>query len=69
MFSVCVFVCVLGYEIYGANHVPDESPALLIIYHRTIPMDFYFLKSIYYIEKHRHIHAVTDNILFRVPGE
>ena len=49
--------------------MPDEGPALLILYHGTIPVDFYILKARYNIEKQRNVHSVTDNILFRIPGE
>ncbi|CAC5367261.1 Transmembrane protein 68 [Mytilus coruscus] len=57
-----------GYEIEGLDKIPKEGPALLIYYHGTIPIDFYYIIARCMLEKNRHIRAVGDNFLFHIPG-
>jgi hypothetical protein len=53
-----------GYDIDGLDKLPDKGPALLIYYHGTIPIDFYYIIARCLLEKDRHIRAVGDNFLF-----
>ena len=66
--NVYVLYCA-GHEIHGFHHIPEEGPALLIFYHGTVPIDFYYVMAKTLIEKQRQIHAVGDNFLFNIPGE
>ena len=60
---------VLGHEMHGLEHIPEKGPALLIFYHGTVPIDYYYVMATFFIEKQRQIHAVGDNFLFNVPGK
>ncbi|OWF44773.1 transmembrane protein 68-like [Mizuhopecten yessoensis] len=57
-----------GYEIVGFDKIPREGPALLIYYHGTIPIDFYYVIAKTLLDKNRHIRAVGDRFLFHIPG-
>ncbi|KAK3090668.1 hypothetical protein FSP39_013564 [Pinctada imbricata] len=57
-----------GFEIDGIERIPSEGPALLIYYHGTLPVDFYYIVAKCLIEKNRHIRAVGDRFLFHIPG-
>ena len=59
---------IVGYEIVNLDRIPDRGPAMLIYYHGTIPIDFYYVMAKCLLEKQRQIHAVGDNFLFSVPG-
>lgn len=64
-----IFFHYIGYEIVGFENIPREGPALLIYYHGTIPIDFYYVMAKTLLEKNRHIRAVGDRFLFHIPGE
>lgn len=57
-----------GYEIEGLDNIPSEGPALVVFYHGSMPVDWYYLlaKSILY--KKRLICAVGDRFLFKLPA-
>lgn len=59
----------LGFEIENLQKIPDRGPALIVYYHGTIPVDFYYLAARCLLEKKRHIRAVGDNFLFHIPGK
>lgn len=57
-----------GFEIEGLEKIPDKGAALIVYYHGTLPIDFYYLAARCLLEKKRHIRAVGDNFLFHIPG-
>ena len=57
-----------GYEVIGLEKIPETGPALLVYYHGALPLDYYYLVAKMVLLKHRVIHSVVDNILFRIPG-
>nr|XP_022314363.1 transmembrane protein 68-like isoform X2 [Crassostrea virginica] len=57
-----------GFEIDGLEKIPDAGAALIVYYHGTLPIDFYYLAARCLLEKKRHIRAVGDNFLFHIPG-
>lgn len=57
-----------GYEIEGIHRIPDNTPALFVIYHGAIPIDLYYLLARVYLLKNRLIHTVADRFLFKIPG-
>ena len=62
-------MCLLGFELDGLEHLPDNGPALIIYYHAVIPIDIYYIMARCLLEKGRMIHAVGDKFLFKIPGE
>lgn len=60
-----------GYEIEGAEHIPDSSGAIFVTYHAPMPIDgLYFMAEYYrrhFERRGRHFYAAGDRILFRVP--
>ena len=62
-------MCLLGFEIDGLDHLPDNGPAMIIYYHGVIPIDIYYIIATCLLEKGRVIHAVGDKFLFWIPGE
>lgn len=59
----------IGFEIDGLDKIPDKGAALIVYYHGTLPIDFYYLAARCLLEKKRHIRAVGDNFLFHIPGQ
>lgn len=59
---------IIGFEIDGLEKIPDKGAALIVYYHGTLPIDFYYLAARCLLEKKRHIRAVGDNFLFHIPG-
>ncbi|KAL3869897.1 hypothetical protein ACJMK2_042523 [Sinanodonta woodiana] len=57
-----------GYELIGLEKLPQHGPGLIIYYHGTLPVDFYYLTALCLIKKNRHIRAVGDKFLFSIPG-
>ncbi|KAK3579115.1 hypothetical protein CHS0354_022135 [Potamilus streckersoni] len=57
-----------GYELIGLEKLPNQGPGLIIYYHGTLPVDFYYLTASCLIKKNRHIRAVGDKFLFSIPG-
>ena len=57
-----------GYEVVGLEKIPETGPALIVYYHGALPLDYYYLVAKMVLLKHRVIHSVVDNILFRIPG-
>ncbi|XP_067137191.1 DGAT1/2-independent enzyme synthesizing storage lipids-like [Centruroides vittatus] len=57
-----------GYEVVGIDNIPSQGPALIIFYHGTIPVDWYFLFAAHVCIKKRLIQAVGDKFLFKIPG-
>lgn len=62
-------ILVIGFEIEGLEKIPDKGAALIVYYHGTLPIDFYYLAARCLLEKKRHIRAVGDNFLFHIPGQ
>lgn len=62
-------ILVIGFEIDGLEKIPDKGAALIVYYHGTLPIDFYYLAARCLLEKKRHIRAVGDNFLFHIPGQ
>ncbi|XP_017774232.1 PREDICTED: transmembrane protein 68 isoform X2 [Nicrophorus vespilloides] len=57
-----------GYEIDGIENIPTDSPALIVYYHGSIPVDMYYFIAKVYLTRNRLIHTVADNFLFKIPG-
>jgi hypothetical protein len=48
--------------------IPDEGAAIIVYYHGVIPIDLYYTISKALLVKGRHIHAIGDKFLFKIPG-
>ncbi|XP_065168977.1 DGAT1/2-independent enzyme synthesizing storage lipids [Atheta coriaria] len=57
-----------GYEVNGLDNIPKDTPALLVYYHGSIPIDAYYLCAKTYLYHNRLIRTVADKFLFKVPG-
>ncbi|XP_005111889.1 transmembrane protein 68 [Aplysia californica] len=57
-----------GYEVEGLENIPASGPALIIYYHGTLPVDFYYVMATLEMERGQQIHIVGDRFLFHVPG-
>ncbi|KAL1115219.1 hypothetical protein AAG570_007250 [Ranatra chinensis] len=57
-----------GYELQGADNIPDDSAALVVYYHGAIPVDLYYFMSRLYLTRNRLVHTVADRFLFSIPG-
>lgn len=57
-----------GYQVEGLDNIPDEGPALIVYYHGSLPLDYYYLLAKCILYKHRLIQAVGDRFLFSIPG-
>ena len=53
----------------GLDKIPDKGPALIIYYHGALPIDVYYLVAKAKLYKNRHIMAVGDRFLFKIPGD
>ena len=64
-----IFVIHVGYYIDGLENIPTEGAAVLIYYHGTIPLDFYYIMAKVLIYKNRVMQLVGDRFLFGLPGK
>lgn len=64
-----MYMYISGYEIEGLSKLPEKGAGLIVYYHGTIPIDFYYIVAKCILERDRHIRAVGDNFLFNIPGE
>ena len=62
-------ICTTGYDIVGLENIPREGAAVLIYYHGTIPLDFYYIMAKVLLFKNRVMQLVGDRFLFGIPGE
>jgi len=71
--SVCTFISLLAkywhaHEVIGLENVPDRGPALLVMYHGTLPLDVYYLLAKLQLLKRRRLKIIVDHFLFKLPG-
>ncbi|XP_012559442.1 DGAT1/2-independent enzyme synthesizing storage lipids [Hydra vulgaris] len=71
--SVCTFINLLAkywhaHDVVGLENIPDKGPALLCIYHGTLPIDVYYILAKLQLSKRRRLKVVVDHFLFRLPG-
>ena len=59
---------VLAHEVIGLENVPDRGPALLVMYHGTLPLDVYYLLAKLQLSKRRRLKIIVDHFLFKLPG-
>lgn len=64
-----ILLSILGYEVTGIEHLPDDSAALIIYYHGAIPIDLYYCLAKVFLAKNRLVHTVADRFLFKIPGK
>ncbi len=57
-----------GHEIVGFENIPEKGSGLLIYYHATFPIDFYYVYSKIALYKNRRFKIIADKFLFKVPG-
>lgn len=71
--SVCTFLTLLGkywhaHEVVGMENIPNRGPALLCMYHGTLPVDVYYLLAKLQLYKKRRLKIIVDHFLFKLPG-
>lgn len=71
--SVCTFIGLLAkywhaHDVVGLENVPSKGPALLCLYHGTLPIDVYYLLAVCQLQKRRKLRIVVDHFLFKLPG-
>lgn len=58
-----------GYEVRGLENIPEDgSPALLVYYHGSLPVDYYYFLSYMTIHKQRTPLSVVDRFMFKMYG-
>jgi hypothetical protein len=57
-----------SHEVVGFDNIPDNGPALLIMYHAALPIDAYYIDAKIFLEKKRKLKLVGDRFLFQIPG-
>lgn len=50
------------------DNIPDKGPALLCMYHGTLPVDVYYLLAKLQLYKKRRLKIIVDHFLFKMPG-
>lgn len=56
-----------GYEILGSDKIP-QGPALIVYYHGTVPVDYYYFNSRFKLQKRRLMWSIAADFLFKLPG-
>lgn len=73
LFSVIYFLFStffgLAHEVVGMENIPNKGPALLCMYHGTLPVDVYYLLAKLQLYKKRRLKIIVDHFLFKLPGE
>ncbi|CAF0884926.1 unnamed protein product [Adineta ricciae] len=57
-----------GYEVEGLENIPSEGPALIVFYHATLPLDFYYVFAKIWLYRNRRVRVVADKFVFKIPG-
>ncbi|GIY73326.1 transmembrane protein 68 [Caerostris extrusa] len=57
-----------SHEIEGFENIPSEGPALVVLYHGMMPVDWFCLLAESIVYKKRLICSVGDRFLFHLPG-
>ena len=52
----------------GMDKFPQSGPALIVVYHGAVPVDFYYFMSKYILKENKLIRCVGDRFLFMIPG-
>lgn len=52
----------------GMEKIPKQGPAILVLYHGTIPMDAGFILSKIYLDMDRKVVTVVDRMTQTIPG-
>ena len=58
----------LAHEVVGMENIPNKGPALLCMYHGTLPVDVYYLLAKLQLYKKRRLKIIVDHFLFKMPG-
>lgn len=71
--SVCTFINLLAkywhaHDVVGLDNVPERGPALIVMYHGTLPLDVYYLLAKLQLSKRRRLKIIVDHFLFKLPG-
>lgn len=53
----------------GIEKIPIDGPAILILYHPPSPLDAFFILSTLFSKAKRKTIAITDRMMFKVPGK
>jgi 1-acyl-sn-glycerol-3-phosphate acyltransferase len=64
----CFFSNSIGYEVEGLENIPTTGPVLIVFYHATLPIDFYYLFAKIWLYRNRRIRVVADKFVFKIPG-
>lgn len=57
-----------AYEVRGAEHIPENRPALLVFYHGFIPIDAWYFAAWFYRRTGRLVRGLGERLLFDLPG-
>ncbi|XP_078679295.1 DGAT1/2-independent enzyme synthesizing storage lipids-like isoform X1 [Branchiostoma floridae x Branchiostoma belcheri] len=57
-----------GHEIHGLEKLPKHGPGMLVYYHGTVPLDFYYVLAKINLVQNRPLWAVADHFMFNIPG-
>lgn len=57
-----------GFQLRGLENIPTEGPALIVLYHGLVPLDYWYLGLTIYRETGRLPRALADRWLFQAPG-
>ncbi len=57
-----------GYEIEGIEKIPDQGPAIIVMYHAEHACDAAFFNSEIFLRKKRPIVQIVHRLAFRIPG-
>ena len=52
----------------GLDNLPTSGGAMLLYYHGTIPIDYYYLIARLLLVRGVVVHSVVDHFLFSIPG-
>lgn len=59
----------IGHEIVGIENIPAEGPAIIILFHAPLPIDFFYLGANIYYKKKRLIKVVAEREVFKKFGK
>lgn len=57
-----------GFDCIGAEHIPQQGPALVCFYHGLLPLDAWYFGLEHYLKTGRLIRGLGDRWLFKTPG-
>lgn len=53
----------------GVENIPQSGPAIIVLYHATVPIDAGFFLAEVNLQTNRKLLMIVDRMAFKIPGK